>query len=74
MPAETNEQWLTIDEAYPQFRDRFRTKAALRHHLWKRERNGLAAADAVRMSPLGRLLVNPARIRAWAISDVARAA
>jgi hypothetical protein len=69
MPSDTNNGWLTVEQAYPLLRPHFRTLAALRHHLWKREANGLAAADAVRVSPLGRLLVNPARVNAWVIGE-----
>ena len=69
MSADPNEQWLTIEEAYPQLREYFRTRSALRHHLWKRQENGLTAADAVRMSPLGRLLLNPERVRGWVIGE-----
>ena len=65
----TQEDWVPIAEALPQLRRHFRTKSALLHHLRKRETNGLAAAGAVRKSPLGMLLVNPARIRAWAMGE-----
>ena len=69
MYADIDETWLTVPEAYPALRRHFRTEAALRHHLRKRDSNGLTTADAVRLSPLGKLLVNPERIRAWVISE-----
>ena len=56
------DQWLLVPEALPRLRRYFRTMSALKHHLSKRATNGLTACDAVRMSPLGRLLVNPARV------------
>jgi len=59
------DEWLLVPEALPRLRRYFRTPSALRHHLSKRAENGLAACDAVRMSPLGRLLVNPARVERW---------
>ena len=54
------DEWLLVPEALPRLRRYFRTTSALKHHSSKRAENGLAACDAVRMSPLGRLLVNPA--------------
>lgn len=75
MTAETQrEEWLTIPEAYLILRRHFRTQAALRHHLRKRATNGLVAMDAVRMSPLGMLLVNPERVARWALGEGAQAA
>ncbi len=68
------EDWLTIPEAYPLLRRHFRTQAALRHHLRKRASNGLLAADAVRMSPLGMLLINPERVARWARGENTQAA
>jgi hypothetical protein len=63
------EKWLTIHEAFPDLQRYFRTEAALRHHLRKRNSNGLVAADAVRMSPLGMLLINPERIARWVLAE-----
>ena len=71
MSAEIDDTWLTVPEAFPALRRHFRTEAALRHHLRKRDSNGLTAADAVRLSPLGKLLVKPERVRAWVISEEA---
>ena len=67
-------EWMSVPEAFPLLRQHFRTQAALRHHLRKRDTNGLAAADAVRMSPLGKLLVNPLRVSAWALAEAPREA
>jgi hypothetical protein len=69
MSTAAYEIWLTVPEAFPQLRRHFRTQAAFRHHLRKRETNGLTTADAVRMSPLGKLLVNPDRVAKWAIGE-----
>jgi hypothetical protein len=74
MPADTSETWLPVTEAYRAVRaglprGYFRTEAAFRHHLRKRDSNGLTAADAVRLSPLGRLIVNPHRVVDWATSE-----
>jgi hypothetical protein len=70
----TNDDWRPVLDAYREVRPRLpkgsvRTEAAFRYHLRKRNTNGLAAADAVRVSPLGRLLVSPDRFVAWAISE-----
>jgi hypothetical protein len=74
MPADISDAWLPVPEAYRAVcaglpRGYFRTEAAFRHHLRKRSTNGLVAADAVRVSPLGRLIVNPYRVAAWAIGE-----
>lgn len=74
MSTAVYETWLTVPEAFPQLRRHFKTQAALRHHLRKRDTNGLAAADAVRLSPLGKLLVNPERVARWVIGEASRAA
>lgn len=74
MNTAAHETWLTVPEVFPQLRRHFKTEAALRHHLRKRATNGLAAADAVRMSPLGKLLVNPERVARWAIGEGTREA
>jgi hypothetical protein len=63
------DDWIPIRASYRDLRDLFRTEAALRYHLARRAVNGLEAADAVRMSPLGHLIVNPARVRAWALAE-----
>lgn len=63
------DEWLLVVPAHSHLRRWFRTLAAFKHHLANREENGLAAADAVRMSPLGKLLVNPQRVRAWVLSE-----
>ena len=69
MLADSRDEWISIPEAYLHLRRHFRTEAALRHHLRKRATNGLTAADAVRESPLGRLLVNPERVARWVIGE-----
>jgi hypothetical protein len=67
---QTNAQeWLSIPRAFPLLSEFFNTQATFRYHLNKRHTNGLSDADAVRLSPLGRLLVNPARVKAWAIGE-----
>jgi hypothetical protein len=73
-PDTQHEEWLTIPEAFPQLRRHFRTPAALKHHLRKRETNGLAATGAVRKSPLGMLLINPDRISRWVLGKDTQAA
>jgi hypothetical protein len=69
MSADLDDTWLTVPEAFPALRRHFRTEAALRHHLRRRELNGLTSMDAVRLSPLGKLLVNSQRLHAWVISE-----
>jgi hypothetical protein len=67
--SDADNEWLPIPEAHPRLRHHFRKQATLRYHLGNREINGLAALDAVRKSPLGHLLVNPARVEAWVIGE-----
>ncbi len=75
MTAETeHEEWLTIPEAFPKLTRHFRTQAALRYHLRRRETNGLTAAGAVRKSPFGMLLISPTRISRWALGEDTQAA
>jgi len=69
MSADMRDIWMTVAEAYPLLRSHFRSPKTLRYHLWRREHNGLLAADAVRLSPLGKLLVNPERVRGWVIGE-----
>lgn len=69
MSAQLDDTWLTVPEVFPAFRRHFRTEAALRHHLRKRDLNGLTNMDAVRLSPLGKLLVNPQKLNAWVIGE-----
>jgi hypothetical protein len=68
------DEWLTIQEAFPRLKRHFRTHAALKHHLRRRAVNGLAAAGAVRKSPLGMLLISPARIERWVMGEGTQAA
>jgi hypothetical protein len=74
MSDETSDLWITPAEALPLLKPYFNKLKTLQWHLWRREQNGLAAADAVRMTPFGRLIVNPKRIRAWAMGEVAQQA
>ena len=74
MMKETHEDWVPITQALPQLRQFFQTKSAMLHHLGKRATNGLVAADAVRKSPLGMLLVHVPRVRAWAMGEGSQAA
>lgn len=69
MSVDMRDSWMTVAEAYPLLRQHFRAPKTLKHHLGRRERNGLTAADAVRLSPLGRLLVNPSRVVAWVLAE-----
>ena len=64
-------EWLYVDDAYPLLRPHFRSVSSLRFYIAHRETNGLAAADAVRLTPTRRLIVNPARVRAWALAEPA---
>jgi hypothetical protein len=61
--------WTSPAEALPLLKPHFTKLKTFQWHLWRRERNGLLAADAVRMTPFGRLIVNPKRIRAWAMGE-----
>jgi hypothetical protein len=63
--------WLTIREAFHSLRPFFSSESSLRYHLNNRASNGLAAKDAVRKSPLGVLLVNPPRVKRWALAEPA---
>ena len=75
MLTDLNErEWLAISVAVLYLRQHFKTEAALRYHVRRRATNGLLAADAVRESPLGRILVNPARLNRWAMGEQAKAA
>jgi hypothetical protein len=74
MLIDAQEDWVPIAQALPLLRRHFRTKSALLHHLRKRDTNGLAAAGAVRKSPLGMLLVNPDRVNRWALGEGTQAA
>jgi hypothetical protein len=66
--------WLSPAEALPLLKPHFNKLKTLQWHLWRRESNGLAAAGAVRMTPFKRLLVNPAKVRAWAMGEDTQAA
>jgi hypothetical protein len=66
------DEWLPIPQAFLSLRDYFRAEATFRYHLNRRAINGLAAADAVRLSPLGHLRVNPSRVEAWALGEPER--
>ena len=74
MAADTRDEWVSISDAQLLLRRYFRTKSALKRHLARRNVNGLTAADAVRMSPLGRLLIHPARLERWVLGEARRAA
>jgi hypothetical protein len=74
MSVDTRDEWFPVSEAFPLLKRYFRTEKTLRHHLWRRDLNGLTAAGAVRMTPFKRLLVNPEKVRAWAMGEVAKAA
>ena len=69
MSVDMPNTWMTVEQAYPLLRLYFRSVKTLQHHLGRRERNGLAAADAVRLSPLRRLIVNPERVAQWVIGQ-----
>ena len=69
MTNDANDLWLSVLDAYPLLRAHFRSIKTFQRHLGQREDNGLIAAGAVRMTPFKRLLVNPARIRAWAMGE-----
>jgi hypothetical protein len=66
--------WMSPAEALPLLKPHFNKLKTLQWHLWRRDENGLTAADAVRMTPFGRLIVNPKRIRAWAMAEHTQAA
>jgi|HubBroStandDraft_4_1064222.scaffolds.fasta_scaffold02724_8 hypothetical protein len=68
------DEWLPVAVAHRHLRTWFRTQAALKHHLAKREVNGLTAVDAVRLSPIRRLIVNPRRVAAWVVGEGTREA
>ncbi len=61
--------WCKVDEAQVILRDFFRTKSALKYHLARRDTNGLREIDAVRETPMGRLIVNPDRVRSWCLGE-----
>lgn len=63
------DDWMGIKEAFELFDGDIRSLSAFRYHLGKRAENGLEVRDAVRLSPLGNILVNPARFRAWLVGD-----
>jgi len=63
------DEWMTVAQAQRHLRKWFKTVAALKSHLGKRAVNGLETRDAVRLSPLRRLIVNPRRTAAWAVGD-----
>jgi len=66
--------WTSPSEALPLLKPHFTKLKTLQWHLWRRETNGLLAMDAVRMTPFKKLIVNPARIRAWAMGEGTQAA
>lgn len=66
--------WMSPSEAFPLLRRHFRTLKTFQHHLWRREENGLVAAGAVRLTPFKRLIVNPEKVRAWAMGEGTQAA
>lgn len=63
------DDWMGIKEAFELFDGDMRSLSAFRYHLGRRAENGLEVRDAVRLSPLGNILVNPARFRAWLVGD-----
>ena len=62
-------EWCTTDEAQVVLRRYFRTKSALKYHLARRERNGLSKRDAVRVTPMGHLIVHTDRVRSWCLGE-----
>lgn len=69
MSIQIDAEWVTVAEGYPQLKRFFRSKSALQYHLANRTKNGLAAIDAVRKSPLGILLIHPPRILDWLLAQ-----
>ena len=63
------DDWLGVKAAFELFDGDVRSLSAFRYHLGKRAANGLEVRDAVRLSALGHLLVNPARFRAWLVGE-----
>jgi hypothetical protein len=63
------DDWIPASKAYPLLREIFRSQSAFRFHLTRRASNGMLEADAVRRSPVHRLIVNPRRLHAWARSE-----
>lgn len=63
------DDWLSIEDAYPALRKYFPSLGAFKWHLVRRDRNGLAAADAVRKTPTHRLIVHVERVKRWAIAE-----
>lgn len=66
--------WVSKAAAFSLLRSYFKSMKAFEYHLARRETNGLVAADAVRLTPFRKLIVNPDRVRAWAMSETAKAA
>ena len=62
-------EWCTIDEALIELDRYFNTKSALKYHLARRKKNGLSELDAVRVTPMGRLIVNTDRVRSWCLGE-----
>lgn len=63
------DQWIPASRAYPLLRTIFHSPSAYRFHLNRRRQNGMVEADAVRRSPVFRLIVNPRRLHAWALGE-----
>lgn len=68
------DQWMSPAEALGLLKPHFTKLKTLQWHLWRREENGLLACDAVRLTPFKKLIVNPKRIRAWAMAEGTQAA
>jgi hypothetical protein len=66
------DQWVRVNDAYPLLQEIFPSLGALRWHLQHRDENGLVEQDAVRVSPVHRLILNPARVRRWAMAEPVR--
>ena len=62
-------EWCTIDEALIVLGRYFNTKSALKYHLAHRKNNGLSKLDAVRITPMGHLIVNTDRVRSWCLGE-----
>jgi hypothetical protein len=67
--ADIRDTWMSPADAFPLLRAHFYSLKTFKYHLGRRELNGLQACDAVRLTPFRKLIVNPDRIRAWAMAE-----